>query len=364
MEAWSVVAWSVVALCVLAASVGVTAWSLAYARRRNLLDQPGQRRSHTMPTPRGGGIGIVVGVLVANLLVLVTGDGVDVSALLALSVATLLVAVVGWIDDHRGLAARMRLAAHLVAAVALLAATPLVDLVLSAGVLWMLVAFVLVLAIAWSVNLHNFMDGIDGLLATQALFVFIVLAVLCAMGGRAVEAERIGLFAVATLGFLPFNFPRARIFMGDVGSGVLGLLVAVAVGWQMLAHPVAAASGLVACSVFVVDATATLLWRMMNGRRWYSAHREHLYQWLVRGGRSHVRVTGMYMAWNLVVVVPVLAWMNRGLSFPATNGPTTASSYTGPGLEGLLVAYGLATLAWLVGKRHCIRAARRRLPRS
>ncbi|WP_440222574.1 MraY family glycosyltransferase [Dokdonella sp. MW10] len=364
MEAWSIAAWGIVALCVLAASAGVTAWSLAYARRRNLLDQPGQRRSHTMPTPRGGGIGIVAGVLVASLLVLVASHGVDVPALLAISVATLLVAAVGWIDDHRGLGARPRLLAHLAAAIVLLVATPLAGLVVAGSALWIALSVMLVVAIAWSVNLHNFMDGIDGLLATQALFVFTVLAALCAMAGRVVEAERIGLFAAATLGFLPFNFPRARIFMGDVGSGVLGLLVAVAIGWQMLAPPVAVASGLVACSVFVVDATATLLWRMVNGRRWYSAHREHLYQWLVRGGRSHRRVTGMYMAWNLVVVVPVLAWMNHGLAMPATNAPVTASSYTGLGVEGLVVAYGLATLAWLIGKRHCIRAARHRLPRS
>ncbi len=367
MEAWSIAAWGVVALCVLAVSAGVTAWSLAYARRRNLLDQPGQRRSHTMPTPRGGGIGIVAGVLLGNAVVFSRENGFEAWTTLPLSASILLVAAVGWIDDHRGLSARLRFAVHCLAAIVLFLWLPIAEVAFNgpSNVLALIpLTLGILFATVWSINLHNFMDGIDGLLATQALFVFTVLAGLCALGGRFAEAERIGLFAVATLGFLPFNFPRARIFMGDVGSGVLGLLVAVAVGWQMLAHPVAVASGLVACSVFIVDATATLLWRMVNGRRWYSAHREHLYQWLVRGGRSHRRVTGMYMAWNLVVVVPVLAWMNHGLVMPATNGPVTASSYTGLGLEGLVVAYGLATLAWLVGKRHCIRAARRRSPRS
>jgi UDP-N-acetylmuramyl pentapeptide phosphotransferase/UDP-N-acetylglucosamine-1-phosphate transferase len=102
----------------------------------------------------------------------------------------------------------------------------------------------------WSINLHNFMDGINGLLAFQALFVFVALGVLCAHSGHAVDAQRIGLFAAATLGFLPFNFPRARIFMGDVGSGSLGLLVAASIGWQVAAMPNLIYAGLIACSGF------------------------------------------------------------------------------------------------------------------
>ena len=360
MVAWSVTAFSLVALLVLAVSAGVTAWSLAYARRRNLLDQPGQRRSHAMPMPRGGGIGIVAGALLGNAVVFFWNDGFDAWTTLPLSAAIVLVAAVGWIDDHRGLAARVRFAVHCLAAIVLFLWLPIMDFALNGAgntLAFIPLTLAVLFATVWSINLHNFMDGIDGLLATQALFVFTVLAALCAIGGRFVEAERIGLFAAATLAFVPFNFPRARIFMGDVGSGVLGLLVAVAVGWQMLAFPVAMASGLIACSAFVVDATATLLWRMVRGRRWYSAHREHLYQWLVRGGRSHVRVTGMYMAWNLVVVVPVLAWTNRGLFTPGTDN-------TGMGVEGLVFVYALAMLAWVIGKRHCIRASRRRLSRS
>ena len=96
-------------------------------------------------------------------------------------------------------------------------------------------------------------------------------------------------FAAAAAGFLPFNFPRARIFMGDVGSGVLGLLIAVAVLWQMSAPGHRAASGVVLCSAFVTDASCTLVSRIVRGRRWYSAHREHLYQWLVRSGFSPCR---------------------------------------------------------------------------
>src|SRR5699024_8631745 len=119
------------------------------------------------------------------------------------------------------------------------------------------------------------MDGIDGLLAAEAIFVLAALAWLCHHVG-APHAGEVLVFAAAAAGFLPFNFPRARIFMGDVGSGVLGLLIAVAVLWQMSAPDTALSSGLILASAFVVDATATLVSRIVRGRRWYSAHREHL----------------------------------------------------------------------------------------
>ena len=267
--------------------------------------------------------------------------------------------------DHRGLGARFRFAAHCLAALLVLGWAPIhwaaVGIDLPSGVqLLRIGAFAIaMLAIVWSINLHNFMDGIDGLLAMQALFVFVVLALLCAGAGQFAEAGRIALFAAATLGFLPFNFPRARIFMGDVGSGVLGLLVIVAVGWQMNATSLAWSSGLITCSAFVADATATLLSRILRGRRWYSAHREHLYQWLVRGGRSHVRVVVYYAGWNLLLVVPVLCWINRA---QATSGSADGifSSRDIEAFGAAVVVYAIALLVWFLGKRHCLKMARHR----
>ncbi len=151
----------------------------------------------------------------------------------------------------------------------------------------------------WSINLHNFMDGIDGILATQAIFVLSVLGWLCARDAHNPHGLQAGIFAAATLGFLPFNFPRARIFMGDVGSGALGLMIFVAAVWQYFGGASAPMSALVVGSAFVTDATCTLLSRMVGGKRWYEPHREHLYQWMTRTGMSHARVTSYYMAWNL-----------------------------------------------------------------
>lgn len=347
--------WMVLILATAAVSVLVTRASIGYAYRRQMLDLPGQRRSHKMPTPRGGGIGIVLAVLacLVTLSVLSSKSGSISLASMALIASVTLVALVGWIDDHRGLAAGIRIVAHGLAVTLL--AWPVLgllpDLVGTSALPWV-VAGLLVGggAAVWSINLHNFMDGIDGLLASQALFVFVALALICLDAGRIAQSQAIGLFAAATLGFLPFNFPHARVFMGDVGSGVLGLLVAVAIGWLIGALPAGLEYGLIASSAFVVDSTATLLSRMLSGRRWYSAHREHLYQWLVRSGFSHVRVTLLYIGWNLLVVTPALLWVVASADQRGTTARTA-----------LTIVYALAVTLWVVGKRYCLNINRRAL---
>lgn len=344
-------------VAIAATTSAVATWlAIGYARRRRLFDLPGRRRSHRSPTPRGGGIGIPLALLacaVAGIAVLpgLLHPPARAPALLA---AALLVAVAGWIDDHGGLDARWRLLAHLAAAALLLVAGPgatlLAPLPAAAA---LALGLLLAVGIAWWINLHNFMDGIDGLLATQALFVLGVLAwLLQRAGAPPATTAWTAAFAAAAAGFLPFNFPRARIFMGDVGSGVLGLLVAVALLWQLATPAIASASGLLLCSAFVTDATCTLLSRMLHGRRWYSAHREHLYQWLVRCGWSHARVVALYGGWNLLVVLPLVTWMNH-------SPPLAHDWRPSAGAGALVLAYGLAVAAWWGGKRWCLAHPRR-----
>jgi UDP-N-acetylmuramyl pentapeptide phosphotransferase/UDP-N-acetylglucosamine-1-phosphate transferase len=199
----------------------VTWLSIRYAQRNALLDLPGQRRSHSVPTPRGGGIGIVVAVLAGLAVAAISNHLRNLCE--SAAAAVVLVASIGWIDDHRGLSARLRVLVHLAAVVLLYlplfgfawflaqfhganadAAPPLHYAILLPG------AIVFVLANVWFVNLHNFMDGINGLLACQAIFVFLALASLVSGDSRALLL----LCAAAVAGFLPFNFPRARVFMG------------------------------------------------------------------------------------------------------------------------------------------------------
>jgi UDP-N-acetylmuramyl pentapeptide phosphotransferase/UDP-N-acetylglucosamine-1-phosphate transferase len=326
-----------------------TAVALAYARRRGLVDLPGRRRSHALPTPRGGGVGIVLAVLVVGLA---PAAAAGLGWALPLAVAFLSVAAIGWIDDHRPLSARLRLLVHLLAAA--LAAGALLGWPVSAGG-WVLLAAT-ILALAWSTNLHNFVDGIDGLLGLQASAVFALLAGFALAAGDESLARLAAVAAAASAAFLPFNLPRARVFLGDVGSGALGLLVgalSVAAWRRGVLDPGAL---LMLSSACLVDATATLLSRVLRGRRWWRPHREHLYQWLVRTGSSHPRVALAYLGWTLGVV-PLLLAVRAVMhaSPPAGASPRLVESLYSIGWPAatLLIATGL----WWAGKRACLRRA-------
>ena len=277
--------------------------AIGYAHRRGMLDLPGQRRSHRLPTPRGGGVGIVIAMLVClpgvawSLRV-----AFPTPRLLGLScLALLLVALAGWWDDHRPLPAWPRLAVQLLACGLLCS-----GLQAGSAAWWWLP--MLVVGGAWSINLHNFMDGIDGLLAQQAGFVGGGLAVLATAAGQPVLALAAACLAASALAFGCFNWPPARIFLGDVGSGSVGLLVFAFSAMLWRVDPAWLWPALILSSAFVTDASLTLLTRVWRGRRWYSAHREHLYQWLARRIGSHARASLAYVGWNLLVAAP-LAWL-------------------------------------------------------
>ncbi len=326
------------ALLIAAAAVAV---SMTYARRRGLLDAPGRRRLHRAPTPRGGGVGIVLAALVVVLIPAARGAwGLSPSLGGAWLVGALLVAAVGFADDHRHLPVWLRLLAHLAAAlllVAVLAPPPLfagVPLLWCAGVL---------LATVWSINLHNFMDGSNGLLALQSVFVLAAIAALAAAGAAPGIALAALALAAATLGFLPFNFPRARVFMGDVGSGTLGFLIAAVAFTAIARGALGIAEAVVVVSAFAVDASCTLLSRLLRGRRWYRPHREHLYQWIARVSHSHARAATLYVVWNMLLVAPALLLMRV---WPAWAWALAAA------------VLAVAVLAWWLGKRACLRAAK------
>ncbi|HET6632787.1 MAG TPA: glycosyl transferase family 4 [Rhodanobacteraceae bacterium] len=312
--------------------------TLAYAQCRGLLDHPGRRRSHSVATPRGAGAGLVVGAVpgVAWALGGGLGGGLAPATGVALAIATATVLIAGWLDDHASLPIRPRLLAHLVAA-GLLAWAVFHGAPWNAG--RVALALALVVATAWSINLHNFMDGIDALLGLQALFVFAALAALAWALGQVPLAAALFCLAAACLAFLRFNWPPARIFMGDVGSGTLGLLIALFAALLWRREPQALCAILILCSAFVVDATLTLVSRMLRGRRWYTAHREHLYQWLVRCGFTHARTGCLYMLWNLLLAAPCAC---AAVAWPRAALPLCAALY----------AAGAAL--WLAGKRGCL----------
>lgn len=325
------IGWLLAAL--LLAVVSVRA-AIAYAHRRGMLDQPGSRRSHSLPTPRGGGIGVVVATLVCVPGALWSLPAAwSTSVLSSLACALLLIAVTGWWDDHRALPVLPRLGSQLLAVLGFSIA-----LMTSGLSAWWLP--LLLVAGIWSINLHNFMDGIDGLLAQQAIFVATGLALLAWTAGQPGLAVAAASLAAASGGFWLYNRPPAQVFMGDVGSGSIGFLIFAfsAMLWRLdhaLVWP-----AMILSSAFVVDASLTLLTRMCCGRRWYAAHREHLYQWLVRRGGTHAGTDGAYLAWNLLIAAP-FGWL--ACSHPLLALPVT------------IIVYTMAAAAWLVLKRRCLR---------
>jgi UDP-N-acetylmuramyl pentapeptide phosphotransferase/UDP-N-acetylglucosamine-1-phosphate transferase len=308
--------------------------AIVYAQRRGLIDQPGQRRSHRLPTPRGGGIGIVLASVFCLPGILYGLPAAwPVQLILALLAALLLVALAGWWDDHHALPVWPRLAAQLVAITAF-------SLALLATDEWIWWLPLLLICGVWSINLHNFMDGIDGLLAQQTIFVGLALALLAWAAAQVALALAAASLAAAAIGFGYYNRPPARIFMGDVGSGSVGLLIFAfsAMSWHR--NPLLLCPVLILSSAFVVDASLTLMSRIWRGRRWHAAHREHLYQWLARRAGSHGRADSAYLAWNLLVAAP-LAWL-------AWSHPRLA-------LAAIMGAYSAAAIAWLILKRRCLR---------
>ena len=266
---------------------------IGFARARQIHDMPGQRRLHLNTTPRGGGVGIALAVLV--VLAWIAGHGAEPRTWLGLAAGIGLFAAVGLFDDLRPLPVLAKLILQLLAAVLLVAFLPAMA---SGPDLWLLA--LAVLAAAFVVNVWNFMDGSNGLVAMQALLMALALALWPGQDG-AVRVAALAL-AGACAGFLPFNIPNARVFLGDVGSHVLGAAVfgLFIVSWRNGTFGIAQV--LLIGSALLLDSLLTLSRRAIAGRPVWRAHREHLYQYAVRRGHSHLRVCLSYAAWTTMAI--------------------------------------------------------------
>jgi Fuc2NAc and GlcNAc transferase len=253
-----------------------------YAKKRRLLDIPNSRSSHQDPTPRGGGLAIVFCFLGGLLYLYFAGD-IHKSAFNALFNGGLLVAAIGCWDDHRHIPARWRLLVHFVAAAwALFIIGGFPDLLVGRFVwspCWLGYG-VGIVSLVWLLNLYNFMDGIDGIAGVEAISVAIGAALIMYLNGNSRDAFPLVILAAACLGFLFLNWPPAKIFMGDVGSGFLGFVLGVFALDTAGSDALSLWCWVILLAVFFVDATCTLLRRILRGDRFYEAHRSHAYQYL------------------------------------------------------------------------------------
>lgn len=278
-------------IAALASALLTVAW-IRYATRKQLLDMPGARRVHDLPTPRGGGIGIAV--LAVATFAWLASESPSATDLGRVAAGIALFAALGLFDDLRPQRALQKLVVQLVAAALLVSAIPLPGAL--SWVAWPLA----VLACAYTVNIFNFMDGSNGLVATQGL----VIALALAFWPGQLDVLRLAaiVLAGACAGFLPFNLPKARVFLGDVGSHAIGAAVfgLLWLSWHL------SVLGLAECLLFatpvLLDTGYTLLRRARAGRAVWNAHREHAYQYAVRRGNSHLAVCLAYGGWTAASV--------------------------------------------------------------
>lgn len=300
-------------LWVLAAAVVASAGTEIVRRlavRHGVRDLPNERSSHTVPTPRGGGLAMVLVMLIAWVTLGLQGL-VPWQWATALTAGGALTALVGGIDDLRSLSARTRLIAHLAAGFGIAFAfaashgaihiTP--ELLLPA---WVALLFV-VLFVVWFINLFNFMDGIDGVAGGQSASTCAVAAAICLAANRPVPALCFALLAAVSLGFLTRNWHPARIFMGDVGSGFMGFALAATSLFAEQRGGLTVALFALLSGTFIVDATYTLIRRLAAGEAVSQAHRDHAYQHATQRGASHTNVAAGYIAVNLLWLAP-LTW--------------------------------------------------------
>ncbi|WP_407926476.1 MraY family glycosyltransferase [Aquipseudomonas ullengensis] len=288
-------------------------WMLRrYALKRNVMDIPNERSSHNVPTPRGGGVAIVFGFFI-GLSALVGFDEFSSNQFFALLGSGGLVAIVGFCDDHGHIAARWRLFFHFIAAgLAVFCVGELPDVPLLGAELGWFRYLLVIFYLVWLLNLYNFMDGIDGLAGVEAATVCISGALLYGMLGDWPAALAPALLGAAAVGFLVWNFPPARIFMGDSGSGFIGMALGVLSLQAGLVAPQLFWAWVILLGVFIVDATFTLCRRILHGHKFYEAHRSHAYQFAARHYGRHLSVTLGVAVINLCWLTPIAFWVAYG----------------------------------------------------
>src|SRR3990167_11169556 len=275
--------------------------------KKNIVDIPNHRSSHQVSTPRGGGLAFVF-LFYAALFLLFQQRFIQHPILLSL-LGGIPIACVGYCDDLFGVKAKWRGLIHMLSAIWALAWLGGVPLITIGAVSYhapMLFFMVATFITVWFVNLYNFMDGIDGLGGMEAVFVSSIAGCILLYGGVYSIAFICLALSVAVAGFLVFNWPPAKIFMGDVGSGFLGFIFADLMWITNNYHQLSFPFWWILLSVFIGDASYTLIYRMIQKKNWKQAHREHAYQRLTQAGVTHKHMTLSIFVINLLICLPAV----------------------------------------------------------
>jgi UDP-N-acetylmuramyl pentapeptide phosphotransferase/UDP-N-acetylglucosamine-1-phosphate transferase len=319
-------------IALLAAAVisAIITWAIRPMLLRHALAKPNARSSHRIPTPQGGGIAVIAATLLVAAAIVAFAPADHLQIPLSVSAATLFIAVVGFADDVKSIAVLPRLVLQ-AAAVGIIIFTAFGDRhIVAACPLW-LERMLLIIAGLWFVNLVNFMDGLDWMTVAEVVPITAALVALGWLGDFPLSSTLIAAaLCGAMLGFAPFNRPVAKIFLGDVGSLPIGLLL----GWCLLqlAYDQQFAAALLLPMYYLTDATVTLLRRMARREPFWAAHRSHFYQRATDNGFTVWRVIGNVFALNLALAM---------LAIASIASPSTA-------VDMLLLVIGLAATAFVM----------------
>lgn len=283
-----------------------TGYMRAYALKKNIIDNPNERSSHSVPTPRGGGVAVVCSYLLA-LTVLIYSQLLMLHLGLTLMVAGFVIALLGFLDDHGHINSMLRLAVHFLVAIGVVISLGgFSDVTAFNGLqLGFIANIIAVLFLVWLLNLYNFMDGINGIASVEAITTVVSMGILYYVLNTTLNSDILWLLAACVFGFLLWNFPKAKIFMGDACSGFLGLTLGILALIALKENLALFCAWIICLGVFVVDATYTLIKRVLSGYKMYDAHRSHSYQILSRKCGSHTPVTLSVAAINLLWLFPI-----------------------------------------------------------
>jgi Fuc2NAc and GlcNAc transferase len=330
--------------CILIASIGITYCLYHLALKNDLLDIPNQRSSHTVPTPKGGGISIVV------LLIITTGilfyfQMISREIMFSVITGLLIISIIGLIDDYKNLPIPIRLTGYTFGAIMALYFIGGVSSLFETDYDFFkccdinisrfsdIGPFLAILYMLWLTNLYNFMDGVDGFAAIQTICVSLFCSFLFYFSGNYGFAVIMFCLVSATSGFLYWNWSPAKIFMGDVGSCSIGFFFGLFSIYTAKEGIVPISIWLILLAPFIGDATFTLIKRLINKEKWYEAHNTHAFQNLLQLGLSHRQLTLGLLLTNLLFIWPLAIFVQINQNYD---------------LYIVLLAYILVWIVWFI----------------
>lgn len=322
-----------VLIAVFVFTIAVIGLIRVYALQHFIIDTPNDRSSHTIPTPRGGGAGIIL-MVIACIVLMGVLEKLSLEATLAFSGGGIIVAYTGWLDDNKNISVLWRMVLYSMAtiwALFWLQKTHFNNMNHSILISEIVINIIFTIGILWIINLFNFMDGTDAFAAIQSICTSTVLCILFWLEGQNILLVIFSVILISSCGFLSWNFPPAKIFMGDVGSCTLGFFFGIFAIYTEINNLMSITIWLILLAPFIGDATFTLTKRIITKEKWYKAHNSHAYQRLYVMGFSHKK-----LVFGLLIINTIFMWP---LSF-------IAYMYSSAEITMVLLAYMIVAIIW------------------